>query len=191
MISNDTTNDTNNNNNNNNDNNVTNYRHSDIKKQTIYLKFYWFNAAYEQKVRSVLNKLPFLTTPIFISSKPSSNSLYHREPLPCPLGKCICNGRYLCLRKNFIYEIKCNICFDIYVGETHRTYLSRIVEHTTAKSSNVFLHLNLKHYITTPTIDNISHKILRSGCINTLHRKYIVSDIIRNKSPAINVQYNR
>ena len=40
-----------------------------------------------------------------------------------------------------VYEIKCTICNAVYVGKTSRTFRSRIFEHGTAETSDVYMHM--------------------------------------------------
>ena len=88
--------------------------------------------------------------------------------------------------KNIVYRITCNQCNSSYIGETHRTYRTRILEHLKSDSSNVFRHLISHHF--QPNIQLIKHQIVMSGFIHTLHRKEFELYTIKNENPLINIQ---
>ena len=81
------------------------------------------------------------------------------EQVTCQLHNCPIQHSGICLRKNVIYEIQCNICKNIYVGSTIRFLHTRVKEHLTNKSSSMYKHLQSCDVSNTT---NVSVKILAS-----------------------------
>lgn len=167
-------------------------RHGEEQQQsTVFLRIPFVNSTYEHQVRALLNRadLPVRLCPSFVTPRPLSTQLQRRQPLPCG-GQCVCQGRHLCLKKNLVYQITCTVCGGKYIGETHRTYRTRILEHVaTNSSSNVFRHFVTRHN-TQPQLDCIQHCVLRSAFADTLQRKAFEAEMIRQRQPVINVQMN-
>ena len=83
--------------------------------------------------------------------------IYHRGEVPlgrkfratpemmiCPPNCAACHTaeyRQSCFRKNSIYRVDCAVCGQQYVGESHRTMRSRILEHIRDKKSAVYIHM--------------------------------------------------
>ena len=93
----------------------------------------------------------------------------------------------MCNVKNLVYRIKCNICDAKYVGETHRTFESRIKEHT-KNNSAMHDHFTSNHSC-PPSLDQFEIKILKTGFTNTLERKEAESLYIAKENPIINIQH--
>ena len=110
----------------------------------MFIKLPFFDAKYENKLRKEFKKIDSAIQPIFIPERPLASLLRNKEPIPCNTD-CICDGKNICNAKNIVYRIDCCICNEIYIGETHRTYASRIGEHITRQSSNVYQHLIKTH----------------------------------------------
>ena len=66
---------------------------------------------------------------------------------------CMSNGKGNCRRENVTYEIKCNKCQYIYIGETSRNGYTRGREHLSAlrkrdRESALYKHLVSEHHNT-------------------------------------------
>ena len=97
----------------------------------------------------------------------------------------------MCIVKNVVYEIVCKVCHHKYIGETHRTFRTRIREHIRPNTnSNVYRHFVESHHNTTPSLDCIDYRIRRGGFRDTLQRKMFEFSLIRNEHPEMNVQIN-
>lgn len=166
--------------------------HCTLSKKIIYMKFPFLGETFCSKVKSELAKadLPVRIRPIFKTCAPLSVQLRKVSPMPCGRS-CICGGRSLCFTKNIIYEIYCNLCRCMYIGETYRTLRSRICEHLSPHNkSNVYEHFKTSHNM-VPSMQDISFKIRHKGFDNSLQRKCKEAEIIRIEKPLINVQFNR
>ena len=167
-------------------------RHSQSSHQPIFLRFPFINDRFANKVRRYLvrSNFPVKVIPIFISSPPLSILLQNRPKLVCP-SNCLCAHRNLCLKKNIVYSIVCNLCNASYIGETHRTFFSRIKEHLSHSSGSlVFDHFKSAHN-SSISIDLISTSILDSGFKDSLQRKAAERLFISSRRPSINVMFNR
>ena len=82
--------------------------------------------------------------------------LQKSNPFPdntCPDPECILcenNSNSMCRRNNVTYEVKCDLCKDIYIGETSRNLYTRIKEHLSdyrnkSKDSVLYRHAVAKH----------------------------------------------
>ena len=90
----------------------------------------------------------------------------------CPhQQQCVCDNHGVCLKKNTVYQVKCNTCQKSYIGETHRTFLKRTKEHLTDRESALKKHFLEYHDIEHPDTSNVSTKIIKTGFKNTLERK--------------------
>ena len=168
----------------NNNNNITN-----DNAKPIYLKFPFIDHKYEIAIQRILKTMPlnFNIKPIFISERPLKSLLKNTQKIPC-IGNCICEGNKLCMNKNITYCIKCKECNESYIGETHRTFRTRLLEHTKNINSNVYRHFLNKHNNTNNIRDKISHSISGKQFQNTLHRKSYEKQQISLKQPEINIQ---
>ena len=94
-------------------------------------------------------------------------------------------------KKNITYEIKCNECGDTYIGETHRTLRTRVKEHATTDTSEVYKHIEEKHNM-APNIERISFKTKYGGYDTTGHRKAHEARLITGepRTRLINTMYN-
>ena len=85
---------------------------------------------------------------MFLSFYFSSNSNLSNIFRPKKKNLCDINCRYcslaecenICFCKYCIYIVKCQICTQVYIGETKRILKHRIAEHLTKNSSAVFKH---------------------------------------------------
>ena len=167
----------------------TRRRRVDDGAKVIYLRVPFINDTSERQIRAVFARsdLPVRIQPVFITARPLAAQLQRRQSLHC--GKhCICKSRRLCMRKNVVYEIQCMLCNDKYIGETHRTYRSRILEHLKPNhGSNVFEHFRQIHHV-QPSLGSIHHCIREAGFTDALQRKTCEASIIARDKPAINIQ---
>ena len=109
-----------------------------------------------------------------------------KERLECPQSCQTCKSAKKsnrCNVKNVVYEIICQHCDTVYVGETSRTVGSRIKEHITTKQT-VHKHL-LSQNNGTPTLSDINWKILRANISKHTERKYIEAFEIQNRGDKI------
>ena len=153
----------------------------------VYLRFPFINDTFERIVRSEIHKSRLPIQPIFITPPPLALQLRASTPIPCGDG-CICGTRALCNKKNIVYQVKCNTCGALYIGETHRTLRCRIKEHLARNSkSNVYWHF-LSSHGSQPSLADVSFSIRASGFHTTLHRKAHEMSLITAIKPLINVQ---
>ena len=54
---------------------------------------------------------------------------------------CTCPFNSICYQKNIVYEVKCLLCQQIYIGSTIRILHTRLYEHITRNSSSIYRHL--------------------------------------------------
>ena len=97
----------------------------------------------------------------------------------------VCNGKNLCNKKNIVYKLTCKQCRESYIGETHRTVITRIKEHLRRKESEFYRHFKAKHN-TDPTLEQTDWIILASNFESTNHRKQAEMLYIHKESPSIN-----
>ena len=86
----------------------------------------------------------------------------------------------LCHEKFVIYKVKCNICNQIYIGETERMVKSRIREHLNLnnESSHVVLHARKNH---NGNMD-IQWSLLHTGLNHKAKRKKLEALYIKRLS---------
>lgn len=163
-------------------------RQQSVKAKT-YLHMPFIDVHSEQQIRATLLQcdLPIDIKPAFITGSPLSTQLQRNSPMPC-FGPCFCQNRNLCSNKNIVYQVVCTVCNASYIGETHRTYKTRIREHVSCKNSNVYRHFT-SHHNRLPEHTLISHRIRGSGYANTLQRKAHETALILAEKPLINVQH--
>ncbi len=66
------------------------------------------------------------------------------EFVPCPPQCIACHTAErpgYCFTKMAVYQITCQVCQAIYIGQTDRTIRSRVEEHSKVHSSHVYLHM--------------------------------------------------
>ena len=124
----------------------------------------------------------------FSNPKPLSLQLRKSQPVPCP-STCCCDNKGLCLKKNVVYDVNCNLCPQPqgYIGSSHRTLHKRTGEHFTKDDSNVFRHFQQSH----PGEDvrgNVAVHMLDNSCENTMHRLALEASYIKKRNPAMNIQ---
>ena len=154
--------------------------------KVIYLRYPYINEKYAIKIRNILKKtkLPVPIKPIFITAAPLRTQLRKSNPEAIKHA-CISEDSCICLKKNIVYEITCKICQEKYIGETHRTLLTRIKEHHKSSSSQYYDHFIKKHHMAP---EMTSFKISQGGFSNTLQRKAAETKLIKVVKPSINIQ---
>ena len=159
------------------------------RKKTIYLRFPFINQRFTNKVYRIIERCKFsvIIKPIFMTEKPLSSKLSKNTNIPCPKN-CLCGDRRICNTKNLVYEIKCKLCHQIYIGETHRTFNKRITEHIKSNSSCVYHHLKVDHRV-NPDLKLIDYKIIKTGFRDILQRTGYEETMIRKIKPRLNVQH--
>ena len=113
------------------------------------------------------------------------------DRVPCADDSCnICktDEKYMCRQESVTYEIKCQGCGDIYIGETSRTAYTRVSEHMTAyedKAENSVLmrHCREEHGGEEQTFEIKVRKAFRGDA--TL-RQITESLNIRQEAPRMN-----
>ena len=125
-----------------------------------------------------------------VKSLPLSGILRPRRPSFCFVNNCIyclnskngenCNCKYV------VYFIECRQCSATYVGESMRTMRSRLREHTSSPTSQVFLHLKDEHARAEP--GGLRWSILHAGVTRTDVRRRLEFYEICSRKPLLNVQ---
>ena len=118
-------------------------------------------------------------------------------PPSCPSGNKICNTcsaglERKCTTKKVVYEIKCTICQDTYIGETKRLVRLRFNEHLRdAKNKTIDTplgdHMRNQHHDVNITVSSLNIRILRH-CKDVASLKITESKCIRDMKPKLNTQ---
>lgn len=171
-------------------NNINNNNNNNDDKPTIYIRMPHITDKTSNLIRNQFNRYNKIENtnikPTFVSAPKLSIQLQKHPNLPCP-QTCICNQKQQCLKKNIVYQVKCNLCNNgTYIGESHRTFKTRMTEHITDKDSHVFQHL--KKHTSTLIIEHIDCTILATGFKNTLERLSSQKYFINKRKPTINKQ---
>ena len=118
------------------------------------------------------------------------NPLNHilRKPVKtCVFRNCeICklsDKNDICSSKFCVYKITCNICSAFYIGETMRTFHSRVKEHLTQESSAVFQHLKSHNAL---DINNIKWNIIHKNIKCMENRRRVETMMINLQRPSLN-----
>ena len=164
------------------------YINNNNTESPIRLKFPFIDKTFETEVRRQLRILPLpgRIQPIFVTERPLCQLLVKSNVIPCGVG-CVCDGRNICMSKNIVYKICCLICQQFYIGETHRTLITRIMEHIKHSTSNVHKHFT-NHHNCSPSLRKIKFHIVSQNFHNTLHRKSFEYTAIKKFKPHINIQ---
>ena len=95
-----------------------------------------------------------------------------------------------CTVKGVVYKIVCNLCNEIYVGETARPCRERFKEHRlAAKSPNIYpnealaAHYQSQHNGEPPDLE---FDILATGLDQPVRRKVTEAILIKSLKPSIN-----
>jgi hypothetical protein len=157
----------------------------------VRLKLPYLGESYVNNVRNFLRNtdLPVQVVPVFTAVPPLSVQVRRSQSIPCT-QLCVCAAKNLCYKKNIVYEVVCGICNVSYIGETHRTFKTRIQEHLTSKTSKVYQHFLTTHS-TAPQIAHLHVKVRGTGFKETLHRTAYEAELIAREQPKMNVQLVR
>ena len=116
------------------------------KPMPIFVKIPFVDERQAAETRQAVRRSGMPISLTFITQKPLSQLL--RTPIqpPCPTI-CKCGNRSLCLKKDIIYDVSCNLCphKDNYAGESGRTFNRRVTEHSRDPKSHVFQHFRQHH----------------------------------------------
>jgi len=141
----------------------------------------FLNNTTENKIRKL-----FRAKGINIRLYRRSNSLHHtlkpkfnNIPQQCEEPNCPINNSKTCMKRNVVYEVKCNNCNAKYVGYTGRKLHTRIQEHFEGRSSTIHQHL------TTCTQGNVQIKILASHK-NPINAQLAEATLIKRLKPQLN-----
>ena len=142
-----------------------------------YLKLPYFNENQRRKIITAQRKtgLLGLIRVIFTTERPLARQFRdHKVLQQCPKSCKACKTSVFkgnCFKKYVIYKLVCNHCGKIYIGQTNRTIRSRILEHTSSKSSHVFIHM-LEHGFD----------------MDSLHFTWVILKIIKNNAARLSAE---
>ncbi len=123
----------------------------------------------------------------FTCGKPIWKTLSSTMNTNCGVA-CICHSRGMCFRKNIVYNIQCNECDAMYIGETHRTLRTRMTEHLKPQS-HVYRHFMDEHGRVPTSTDEFTFKIIMAAFKDTSHRLCFEKNAIKINKPMINIKY--
>ncbi len=160
--------------------------------ETCILRIPYINEHHKRNIKKIIRESELAITPIFTSGPQLSQKLIRSalSSRQCTLKGCIVNST-ICYAKNVIYEAKCAICNDVYVGETKRFLHLRAREHLTnirknnIQASALALHFYIKHrHEDIPDVP-FTIKIIQKAK-DTPDRKIREALLIRQKEPQMN-----
>ena len=160
-------------------------------RKIIRLRFPFINDYSAKKVRELLkkSKLPVKLVPTFVTTQPLHRQL-KRATMFTPKHNCVGQTeKCICFRKNIVYEIECTICHKKYVGETHRTFMTRFKEHHMASTKSHYYEHWIKEHHTEPEPDKANCRILGSGYRDTIQRTVDEALWIKKTGASINIQH--
>ena len=168
------------------------------RDHTTILKLPYISESFVQCINSfiITHTLPIRTvfTPgtklrnLFCKSRPHDRPHCHQTNcLICPL---IIHPNLDCTARGVVYKVICNICNEIYVGETGRLCRERFKEHRLAATSPqtypdeaLATHYSTHHKDGPP---DLSFDILTTGLIHPVRRKIMEARQIHQLKPSIN-----
>ena len=168
------------------------------RKDTTYVSLPYIDEALTRKVNAAV-KSSDLNIRVAWKSGPTLSSKLVRsalEPPLCPRGTrstcSTCDGglKGRCHIKNVVYEIKCKICGNLYIGKTRRMIRTRFMEHlgdarNQRKGSDLGDHMLSEHPNTQSKNEDFEISILHT-CKDEANLRITESIEIRNKKPALN-----
>ena len=167
------------------------------------LKLHYIDEQHKRKLLRQLNNFNIIkdsTRIVFIPGPKLENLLIRSKlnPVKCTAldGYCYpCLSQHNpihCMTKNIVYLLVCNICGDIYIGESGRIFRIRMREHFLSivnfdSSSAMGAHYLKKH--ADHEIPDLPFKcsVIRK-CTDYVDRKLWQSIEIKKRQPAINIQ---
>ena len=167
----------------------TNIKAQKERKVRLFLPF---NS--EHDVRALRNGLRRTSLSEYLSlsftSKPLHRMLSNNRENECLHPNCVfcanASKNDSCMTKMCVYSIQCRLCEAEYIGETQRTMRSRLKEHVSVTSSNVYRHLQQTHGKTDISCVTwaIVHRSLRFWNI----RQRVEAMTIAHRRPILNAQ---
>ena len=167
-------------------------------KDTTYVSLPYIDEALTRKINAA-TKSSDLNIRVAWKSGPTLSSKLIRsalEPPVCPRGNrhscSTCDGglKGRCHLKNVVYQIKCKLCGNLYIGKTRRMIRTRFMEHlgdarNKKKGSDLGDHMLSEHPDMQAKNENFDISILHT-CKDEANLKITESIEIRNKKPALN-----
>ena len=97
------------------------------------LKMPYLNEDHSKEIRNIIKNSNLNILPIFTPAENLTNKLVNSTLTPpvCTIKNCLSKSPN-CLKKSVIYELKCTLCHEIYVGETQRQLHKRLKENNMA-----------------------------------------------------------
>ena len=126
---------------------------------------------------------------IFCSSRPHDKP--HCTTTNCLICPLIISDNYDCKVKCIIYKVTCNLCNEIYIGETSRTAHDRFSEHRRAVNRpqtypNNALAAHYLDFHNDRAEGDVSFHILEANLVKTVKRKVTEAYYINLFNPNIN-----
>ena len=157
----------------------------------LYLRFPFINDTFANQVRTTLRSanFSFQILPIFVNNPPLKTLLKRNTNTTC--GRhCLCNNKNVCIKKNVVYHIQCNICNANYIGETMRTMRKRISEHMYAESNSFVYEHFMEAHGRRPSRNDIDVSIMLQEFGTALEREEAEQMVIQKLKPSINIMHN-
>ena len=155
------------------------------------MKIPYINQQHYHEIKAIIKSSEFNITPIFTSGIKLKDFLTRSSfsPKICSNDKCpLANN--LCFKKNVIYQIKCNLCDNIYIGETKRFLHDRIKEHLRSIKNEDNKSAFAEHFIKNHPKDIFKKEYISVKLLDTAKDdadRFIKESIsIANLSPEIN-----
>ena len=166
-------------------------------EKCVYMKIPYLSENISRSITQFVNSHNLPIKVIFTPGTKLFNLLCSSRPYDKPKCRlsncniCPCLVNFDCSVKCPIYKITCNLCDDIYIGESCRSAGERLSEHLRFASNPnsksyqneaLAIHYRLKHQNCNP---NLSFEILKTER-NTLRRKITEASYILNLQPKLN-----
>ena len=87
-----------------------------------------------------------------------------------------------CLKRNVTYKIKCGLCPFLYIGETHRTFFDRSLEHSKALQEDdpnnaLVKHMKLHHPGEEPVFNFHLHRVWKTSLARQIGEALAISEV--------------
>jgi len=141
--------------------------------QQCYLEFPYVNEAIHQSVKRVF-RAANLPVRIYSKNKSLRSHLNNKkENQECSMKNCPLDSS-LCLKKNCVYRMTCNLCQAEYIGSTKRALHQRVKEHFNSPASSVYQHRSKCHTdfkVNIVTIDSTTSRLRLKEAITIRERR--------------------